>query len=236
MDIREIRRYNLRQLVKTRYGGVTARLAEKIGRQASYVARVLSDNSEHARNIGEKLAREIEEACDLPVGFLDELEDDEYVLPTRIPNTAPRAGMWSEVAKIPWINLGSTMGLSVDPAESSRAFSSVTLRTSWLRQLPSITDPTNIRLITGAGDSMHPSISHGDLLLVDIGITPTLSDGVYVFTMADQVYIKRLQREPDGFRVLSDNPRYREILVPAAEQDVIQVHGRVVYCWSGNDF
>lgn len=74
MNINDIRRENLKHLIDTRYGGVIARLANQLDKQPAYISRCLTGKEEHRRNIGEKLAREIEEKTGLHPGWMDEVE------------------------------------------------------------------------------------------------------------------------------------------------------------------
>jgi hypothetical protein len=71
MELQDIRRKNLRALIDQKFDGTIARLAELIDRQAGYVSRLLSDNPDHRRNLGEKLARQIEHATGIQSGWLD---------------------------------------------------------------------------------------------------------------------------------------------------------------------
>jgi hypothetical protein len=71
MDIATIRRNNLRHLIDTEYGGVDARIAEKLDRQPGYISRLFTEKEEHRRNIGASLARDIERVSGKPEGWLD---------------------------------------------------------------------------------------------------------------------------------------------------------------------
>lgn len=68
MDIYQIRRVNLKNLIE-QSGGRQPFLA-KIGKADSQISQLLSD-TKSSRNIGSKLAREIEEKCGKESGFLD---------------------------------------------------------------------------------------------------------------------------------------------------------------------
>ena len=66
----ETRRENLRYLVDTRFAGVNNRLAEYIGVDSMQISRVFHKKSSR-RNVGDKLARQIEEKLELERGWLD---------------------------------------------------------------------------------------------------------------------------------------------------------------------
>jgi len=75
-----------------------------------------------------------------------------------------------------------------------------------LRKRCTFTAPENLQIITGYGESMRPTFSDGDPLLVDVGIREIKVDAVYVFTYDEELFIKRVQRMPGKvLRVISDN-------------------------------
>lgn len=104
----------------------------------------------------------------------------------------------------------------------------------WLHtNLPHISSPTNIRLITAYGDSMEPDYRDGDVVFVDIGVQEVKIDAVYAFRLGDELFIKRLQRLPDGsINVLSTNEKYRAYMLSPQERGRAQVIGRVVGAWN----
>ncbi|HDR1420543.1 TPA: helix-turn-helix transcriptional regulator [Pasteurella multocida] len=64
-------------------------------------------------------------------------------------------------------------------------------------------------LISVPTDSMSPTINKGDIVFVDVNVNAYIGEGVYVFDLNGETYIKRLQRIPTGvIRALSDNPLY----------------------------
>lgn len=73
MDIYEIRRENLRAIVKSRFNGKITGLAEAVDRAHSYMSRCLTKNETHRKNIGEELARDIETRLKIPPLTLDAL-------------------------------------------------------------------------------------------------------------------------------------------------------------------
>lgn len=74
----------------------------------------------------------------------------------------------------------------------------------------------------------------GDPLLVDIGVTSVDFEGVYFFRVAEEGFVKRLQRIPgQGLLVISENTKYRDWTV-TKDMD-FQVFGRVVKVWCGEE-
>lgn len=75
MEIAEIRREKLRQYIKQNYK-TRAEFADAIGKSPAQVAMWFM-KSDGKRDIGEKLAREIETALGRPHGWMDVLHDNE---------------------------------------------------------------------------------------------------------------------------------------------------------------
>jgi phage repressor protein C with HTH and peptisase S24 domain len=101
----------------------------------------------------------------------------------------------------------------------------------WLKSLtPSAA--SKLSIIRVEGDSMAPTLSAGDDILVDLGdATARLRDGIYVLRADDVLVVKRLAIHPTGRRVTvqSDNPAYPDW--PDCDLDAIHCIGRVI--WAG---
>ncbi len=77
----------------------------------------------------------------------------------------------------------------------------------WLRQFPY--DKKNLSIVTVDGDSMLPTLSHGDDIMVACHETGAMRDGIYVIRMDDVLMVKRLSFGPNKHvDVISDNPSY----------------------------
>lgn len=87
--------------------------------------------------------------------------------------------------------------------------------------------PDRARLLTAVGDSMRPTIEDGEPLLVDTGDQSVVDGRIYVFTIGDQVLVKRLRRRGSRLLMRSDNrdlyPDEEE--VPTVEP--VRIIGRV---------
>jgi len=101
----------------------------------------------------------------------------------------------------------------------------------WVRE--TIHAPADrLAVIRVRGDSMAPTLADGDWIFVDMRpIDPgAIADGVYVFAVGEELYVKRLQRTPDGIIAISDNPAYERFSVDLAR---LVIHARVVYALAG---
>lgn len=90
----------------------------------------------------------------------------------------------------------------------------------------------HLKIVTGWGQSMAPTIKHRDPLLVDISIREFAGDGIYMFSWEGHLYIKRLQwMGGEQISMLSDNPRHPPQTI-RAEDTFIQA--RVLLVWNAN--
>lgn len=102
---------------------------------------------------------------------------------------------------------------------------------SWLKAL-TMTSPAKLSIVRVEGDSMAPTLNHGDDILVDLGDAANrLRDGIYVIRVDEAVLVKRLALHPMGRRltVQSDNPAYPDW--PNFKLNEINCIGRVI--WAG---
>jgi len=101
----------------------------------------------------------------------------------------------------------------------------------WLKALTT-TPAANLSIVRVEGDSMAPTLTAGDDILVDLGdSSDRLRDGIYVLRIDDALVVKRLALNPVGRRVTvqSDNPAYPDW--PDCPLKDINPIGRVI--WSG---
>lgn len=90
----------------------------------------------------------------------------------------------------------------------------------------------HLKLITGVGQSMAPTIKSRDPLIVDISIREFVGDGIYYFSHQGHQYIKRLQKKGrDHFKMISDNTNHppEDIRV-----DETYIQARVLLVWNAH--
>lgn len=133
---------------------------------------------------------------------------------------------------------GSMGGGLVLDGDQPGVIRSWTVSRDWLTlNVKRITSAKNLCVVTGFGDSMRPTYNPGDPLLVDIGVTSVEHDGIYFFRVGNHGFIKRLQTIPhQGIRVISDNKeKGYETWTITPDMD-LQVFGKVVRLWRGDEF
>ena len=118
-------------------------------------------------------------------------------------------------------------------ADRQEAADHLIVSREWLGRY--VRDAGRVVVIEARGDSMEPTVRHGDLLMVEMNVDGdhVSAGGVFVLTIAGMIMVKRLQIMLDGdLKISSDNRAYDPETVPAAERDdKVIVHGRVF--WSG---
>ncbi len=136
---------------------------------------------------------------------------------------------------IPQLDVYASMGPGAHLQDHIDIVRTVTVSLSELRrQVPSFTSPQNLRILTGLGDSMKPTFSDGDPLLVDVGVTEITVDGVYVLEKDDQLFVKRMQRKmlDNSLMMISDNKEYSSEAITNGDRQKFAVRGRVLLAWN----
>ena len=111
--------------------------------------------------------------------------------------------------RVPQYDLGASAGPGALAEGDERARSHLAFDAKWLRRLAG--DPKQLSMIRVEGDSMLPTLSDGDEILVDRGDgAGRLRDGIYVLRMEGALIVKRLALNPAARRIAvrSDNPAY----------------------------
>jgi phage repressor protein C with HTH and peptisase S24 domain len=101
----------------------------------------------------------------------------------------------------------------------------------WLRSVAS--SPHNVSAIAVRGESMLPTLSEGDEILVDRGdAADRLRDGIYVLRVEEALLVKRIALNPAGvggrrLSIRSDNPAYPDW--EECDPATVEIIGRVIW-------
>lgn len=141
-----------------------------------------------------------------------------------------------DLIDIPRLEVGGSMGKGLArPDDYEDVVDRIRVSTGWLRKNVNATNHSNLAVITGYGDSMAPTFTDGDMLLVDRGITEIKIDAVHVLSLRGELYIKRIQRRPDGsYLMISDNAKYPPYEIKSGDLSDFEVLGRVLMAWNAN--
>ncbi|MGN7511709.1 LexA family transcriptional regulator [Aeromonas salmonicida] len=122
---------------------------------------------------------------------------------------------------------GHGANINDEPLAEPMAF-----RTDWLRREGF--EPAKLAVIRAKGDSMEPTINDGDVILIRLKNGEAPRDGLYVLRLDGGLFVKRLQFDLGGIRIISDNPLYKSRDLSKAELTELDLVGRVV--WAGKKF
>lgn len=206
-------RETLDKLIRAR-GEDYASLSRLIGRNPAYIQQFIHRGSPRrlAEDDRRKLARY--------------LGVDEAVLGATHEEPRQKAS-GNDIITVPLLAVEASAG-SGAVGTREEAISSFGFDARWLKSV--VRNPARVSAISVKGDSMLPTLSEGDEILVDRDdAADRLRDGIYVLRFDDALLVKRLALNPATRRlsIRSDNPAY-----PAWEDcnpADVQVIGRVVW-------
>lgn len=129
--------------------------------------------------------------------------------------------------RLPVFDLKTAAGR--DPlGDGAHAVSYAMFRSAWLRNLTA-TPFSQLAVVQMSGDSMEPTLNHGDQALADTTQTNLRREGLYVLRLENILMIRRVTMHPATRRVTigSDNARYKpyEDLDP----DGLDALGRLIW-------
>lgn len=189
-------------------------LARRVGVSQTSIWRVLQHNK-----IGSKHLSKIARALQTSPAYLEgDVDDPEEGAPPILPER-------DDIIEVPMIDLrygmGGTFLDDFTVEERMEPFSE-----SFIRRYTSA-PREKIFWAEGIGDSMSPTITPNDLLLIDSSIISLhMADQIWAFSFGGVGMIKRLRPRPDGsVAILSDNSSVPE---DRAVDDELHLIGRVV--------
>lgn len=184
--VTDVRRENLEQLIAVRFDSNNAAFCRATGKHQNLINLILTKNTALRRNMGERLARDIERALSLPVGYLD------------VPRQSGVAG--GSLYTFPVVRL--------DALDSSGMEKIVIGADMAGRHLDSPSAMSAVRGCYMTSDEMAPSINKDDLMFVDAGAVEFDRDGIYVIVRNKDVFIRRVRRLlTGGIRISSDGDK-----------------------------
>lgn len=98
--------------------------------------------------------------------------------------------------------------------------------------------PKDLVAVKVRGDSMERGLFDDDTVVVDTADRRIpASGGVFALVYAGEMLVKRLFKMPDGsIDIVSDNPKYKSLVVPLDQLEHIEIVGRVKYRSGMGDF
>lgn len=87
------------------------------------------------------------------------------------------------------------------------------------------------------GDTMSPTIANHAIIIVDKLQKQLIDGAVYVLIINSELFVRRVQRLPDGIRLINDNAKYTYVDISQEKlikDDYLSVIGKVIFV--GADF
>ena len=158
---------------------------------------------------------------------------EEPVKATLVKADLVQPGLVGDEVWIAHYDVRAAMGGGQVPHDYPEMFKDVRVSPSHLRELGvEFSDHHHLKMVTGWGQSMEPTIRHRDPLIVDVSIREFVGDGIYLFCWGDHLYIKRLQiADEEHFEMISDNSRHKDRMV---RQEETYIQARVLLVWNAH--
>lgn len=223
------RRLRLRQWIDDHFGGSQSAFITEHRLNQGEISALLKDKS-----FGSVKARNLETATGMPVRYLDS-RDDVAPSPVSVP-LSRRELLPSGYVRLEHLSPTPSMGPGTSFAEPLHIVRHLDVLESWVRQQVGSVDYDRIKILTGCGQSMLPTIHDQDLVFVDINQRTIDVPGIYVVDVYGRFLLKRALILSDGTLVLkSDNvdefPDEERIDLQKAA-DTVTVAGRVKAWWT----
>lgn len=236
VTINEIRRRNLASL-KEKYGSWRS-LADAFGVSESQLSQWVNASADsrtgRPRGMRDSTCRKLEQAIGLKQGWLDlshaiSANGDSVIVAA---SAQPPEGY----VRLDHLSAQPSMGWGGIVDAQPHIVQSLDVLESWVRQKIGTTDPKRIKVLTGVGASMSPTIQDQDLVFVDITHNYINAPGIYVIDISGLLIIKKALILSDGTLIIrSDNTadypdEERHNLRSAG--DSITICGKVLAWWT----
>lgn len=211
----DLRRENLRRLILDKFDGNRAAFSRTAGVHQNQINLVLSPNPLHQRNLGEALARRMEEALKLSPGYLD----------AEIAHGADESftvKAWAVPSELKHI------------VRKDDILSSVSLHATYISQLEGkITSPVNLATCRISTHDMSPEITFDEHVVIDTGVKTVTVDGVYILGRGTDMFLRRVTKQITGeWLIQTANAAQAPTRIDTLKG--IKAAGRVVMVWRHN--
>jgi phage repressor protein C with HTH and peptisase S24 domain len=242
MTNKELRRKKLAGLI-TQYGSQKA-FGDVVSKDPAMFSQIMNGT----RNMGDRLARDIEQKLGKNTGWFD-VDDLNAQSKTNILGGSNISNLMHSVVAwdseddlpagdyvfIPRYDVHVSAGNGVIVWEECKKEKAQAYRTEFI--CVSGLRPRSLRVIYAKGSSMEPRIFDGDNLLIDTSQTNIIDGKTYVVRIGDEVFVKILNKQPLGtIAVVSLNQNYPTLTIGSAEADQFEIIARVVQVSSMQGF
>lgn len=160
------------------------------------------------------------EAVQKALGFINK--------PQPAKSTTPAILEEDELELIPYYEVYASAGNGSFNLEVYEPTDYIGLSRRWLRQRGFRIN--HLTFFQAEGDSMYPTISDGDALLIDLSEKKPKDGNIYIIRHGDQTLVKRVQGIRNGIRLISDNKTFYDPVDLTFDESLdLEVIGRVVH-------
>lgn len=222
-SVNDVRKENL-IFLRERYKTL-ANLNEAIGKKKtdSTLSQIINGakdtRSGNIKNLGDRLARDIEAKLSLGYGWMDADHANEA-----FPEE-------DDLIYLRRLNVEACCGFrGVQNYEDEAYVDLMGVSRVWFKENISRIRENGYDIITATGDSMEPTLRNGDLVVIDrMDTAITKREGVFCLLIDNDLYLKRVQRVPGNLRFISDNRLYDPFEIKLTEIEArVVVFGRMV--------
>ncbi|OSR73983.1 putative HTH-type transcriptional regulator [Pseudomonas syringae pv. actinidiae] len=228
--------------LNTRFAAVLSRmLQEPVERFSPRLAKEIAALTNAAKPAASQSSVDIVQQMiakhgkNLPADARQKIADavEEVAANVTIAEVASRPGAVGDEVSIAHYDVRAAMGGGQIPHDYPEMLQDVRVSPRHLREMGvEFAEHFHLKMVTGWGQSMAPTIKHRDPLLVDISIREFAGDGIYMFSWDGHLYIKRLQWMGDGkIKMISDNTRHPPETIKV---DETFIQARVLLVWNAN--
>lgn len=147
--------------------------------------------------------------------------------PHKQPVDTEVSAVEDEFALIPGYNVQVSAGHGCITGKDSTPTRYLAFRRKWLKWKKF--NAQDLTVVWAKGDSMHPTISDNDTLVVHLGRKEPKDGYIYVFRNGDELFVKRFQDGLGSWKLISDNPIYDKLEIAKEDQHQFEVIGQVVH-------
>lgn len=204
-------------------GYTQGKLAKEAGMAQSSIWRLVSGGAE-----GSRKAVKIANTLGIRPEWLTNGSGEMYEIGQQ-PSQALHSDTTEEIYRVDVLDIQASAGgecyPSSDFAESIKAIEySIDQARSLFGNRPADT----IKVITVHTDCMSGTIEPGDQIFLDTSVDHFEGDGVYVFSFAKTLHIKRLQMQKTAIAVLSDNKLYNPWTIEKVDEEDFRVIAKIL--------
>jgi phage repressor protein C with HTH and peptisase S24 domain len=198
-----------------------ASLSRLLGRNASYIQQFIKRGV--PRRLSESDRRILASHFGIAEHLLGGPADESRAILAR-PGLARAV---NDYVLIPQYQIRASAGPGALP-DSETATARIAFQAGFVRNLAH-SPPEALAIISVEGDSMLPTLAHGDQIIIDTNDSAAARDGIYVLRVDDALLVKRLSLNPATRRITiqSDNEAYPSW--PDCDPAAVHIIGRVVW-------